>query len=372
MLDDRHSQRLLESLEPQQRRFVEEYLKDLDASAAAIRAGYSVKTARQQASRLLRRKPIKDAIFAGQRLLDEREKDTVAAMRNQLTTIAFTSITDFFDQKGNLLPRDRWPSGAELALQSIVVRVNDDGTTLVKLRLSNRMRALAKVNALVDAIDFKLFTTKERFSRMSDAELDRTMYYLVTCALPKNGEGVTDHQDCMAEPDDVELKDDKSRRAYAKHIYEQSRYDDAMRLLSPQHRRFVEEYLKDFNPTAAAMRAGYSVKSARHQACRLMRGWSIRTAIDAGQHLQDDWAKSVGAKLQEKLQVVALFDIIGFIGMNGTFVPPDLWPAGYEHAVEAITIRYGKGGCIVESLKFANKISALCMLLDRLKARETL
>jgi phage terminase small subunit len=41
------------SLTPKQSRFVEEFLLDLNAKQAAIRAGYSLKTAKQQASRLL-------------------------------------------------------------------------------------------------------------------------------------------------------------------------------------------------------------------------------------------------------------------------------------------------------------------------------
>jgi len=41
------------SLTPKQQRFVENYLIDLNATQAAIRAGYSPKTAKQQASRLL-------------------------------------------------------------------------------------------------------------------------------------------------------------------------------------------------------------------------------------------------------------------------------------------------------------------------------
>ena len=38
---------------PRQKRFVDEYLVDLNATQAAIRAGYSSKTAKQQSSRLL-------------------------------------------------------------------------------------------------------------------------------------------------------------------------------------------------------------------------------------------------------------------------------------------------------------------------------
>ena len=40
-------------LNPKQKRFVSEYLIDLNAKQAAIRAGYSPKTAEVQASRLL-------------------------------------------------------------------------------------------------------------------------------------------------------------------------------------------------------------------------------------------------------------------------------------------------------------------------------
>ncbi len=41
--------------------------------------------------------------------------------------------------------------------------------------------------------------------------------------------------------------------------------------LSGKKKAFVEEYLKDYNGTAAAIRAGYSEKSAAQQASRLLR-----------------------------------------------------------------------------------------------------
>jgi phage terminase small subunit len=43
----------LHNLDPKRRRFVEEYRLDWNATQAAIRAGYSPKTAMQQGSRLL-------------------------------------------------------------------------------------------------------------------------------------------------------------------------------------------------------------------------------------------------------------------------------------------------------------------------------
>jgi len=46
---------------PKQQRFVTEYLVDLNATQAAIRAGYSRKTAQQQGSRLLTNVVVKQA-----------------------------------------------------------------------------------------------------------------------------------------------------------------------------------------------------------------------------------------------------------------------------------------------------------------------
>ncbi|MCE3202483.1 terminase small subunit [Paenibacillus sonchi] len=53
------------ALTPKQKLFVKEYLVDLNAKQAAIRAGYSVKTAEQQASRLLSNVKVQEAIQKG-------------------------------------------------------------------------------------------------------------------------------------------------------------------------------------------------------------------------------------------------------------------------------------------------------------------
>lgn len=53
-----------------QRRFAEEYLKDSNGTQAAIRAGYSPKTANEQAARLLANVSIKDYVKSRQKQLD--------------------------------------------------------------------------------------------------------------------------------------------------------------------------------------------------------------------------------------------------------------------------------------------------------------
>lgn len=64
-------------LTPKQQRFVEEYIVDLNASAAARRAGYSARTAEQQGPRLLGNVEISAAIAQQRSRLSARAARTV-------------------------------------------------------------------------------------------------------------------------------------------------------------------------------------------------------------------------------------------------------------------------------------------------------
>ena len=63
-------------LTAKQERFVAEYLIDLNATQAAIRAGYSEKTARSQGQRMLTNVDVANAIAAGQAERSERTEIT--------------------------------------------------------------------------------------------------------------------------------------------------------------------------------------------------------------------------------------------------------------------------------------------------------
>ena len=61
--------------------------------------------------------------------------------------------------------------------------------------------------------------------------------------------------------------------------------------LTARQARFVKEYLVDLNGTQAAIRAGYSARTANEQAARLLANVSVKAAVDAGaakQHAQLD------------------------------------------------------------------------------------
>ena len=72
------------SLTPKQARFAQEYLVDLNGTQAAIRAGYSQRTANEQAARLLTKASVQEAIQKGQQ---ERQKRTLVTVDYVVTSL---------------------------------------------------------------------------------------------------------------------------------------------------------------------------------------------------------------------------------------------------------------------------------------------
>jgi len=93
------SKSVLDSLKltPKQRLFVQEYLIDLNATQAAIRAGYSVKNAEFQAHCLLKNPKVKQAIKLAMYEREQRTKVTQDRVIQELAKIAFINPTDVVD-----------------------------------------------------------------------------------------------------------------------------------------------------------------------------------------------------------------------------------------------------------------------------------
>lgn len=83
------------ALTPKQKRFCEEYLIDLNATQAAIRAGYSPKTAEQTASRLLRNVKVQEYIAKRQKELSRSTEITQERVIKELSLIAFSNAADY-------------------------------------------------------------------------------------------------------------------------------------------------------------------------------------------------------------------------------------------------------------------------------------
>ena len=82
-------------LTAKQQRFCDEYLIDLNATQAAIRAGYSKKTANEQGARLLVNVSIQKKIFELQKEREKRTEITQDSVLHELALIAFAKASDY-------------------------------------------------------------------------------------------------------------------------------------------------------------------------------------------------------------------------------------------------------------------------------------
>lgn len=90
------------SLNEKQRRFAAEYLIDLNAKQAAIRAGYSPKTAESQGSRLLSNAKVAKAIQDGKEARAARTEITQDRVLQELARLAFFDIRQLYHEDGRL------------------------------------------------------------------------------------------------------------------------------------------------------------------------------------------------------------------------------------------------------------------------------
>ncbi|WP_270462544.1 terminase small subunit [Faecalibacillus intestinalis] len=89
-------------LTDKQKKFVEEYLIDLNATQSAIRAGYSPKTANEQGARLLANVSIQEAISKAMAERSRRTGINQDRIVQELARIAFVKITDVVDPDGEI------------------------------------------------------------------------------------------------------------------------------------------------------------------------------------------------------------------------------------------------------------------------------
>jgi phage terminase small subunit len=82
-------------LTPKQKCFVQEYLIDLNATQAAIRAGYSEHTAKQIGTENLSKPAIADAIAAAQAKQSKRTEVTADRVVAELAKLGFANMADY-------------------------------------------------------------------------------------------------------------------------------------------------------------------------------------------------------------------------------------------------------------------------------------
>ena len=151
-----------DKLTPKQQRFALEYIVDFNGKQAAIRAGYSPKTAEVQASRLLRNVKVSECVRENIEQRTEQIEVNVDRILRELFAGAHLDPLDLFDDSGNLKPLSGIPAHARRAITSIDFYTQGRGEAVqpvCRLKLMDKARCLellGKYKAMwTDKHDFK-------------------------------------------------------------------------------------------------------------------------------------------------------------------------------------------------------------------------
>lgn len=158
------------ALTARQTRFVAEYLIDLNATQAAIRAGYSPKRANQIAYENLRKPNVASAIGAGKERQLQTCELTAVRVLEEYRRIGFSDIGALVGDNGRLLPLNQLPFAVRAAIASVKLTKKKltagDGVVedVVEVKLWDKVRSLGDL-----AKHFGLLEARVRVT--ADAEL---------------------------------------------------------------------------------------------------------------------------------------------------------------------------------------------------------
>ena len=130
-----------------QLKFIDEYLIDFNATQAAIRAGYSKKTAAEQGYDLLRKPQIQQAIQSQQKALATKAGITRERIIAEVARIAFSDVRKLFNPAGvfkSMADIDDETAGA-LAGIDVVESGGDAPVITKKVKLWDKNSALEKL-----------------------------------------------------------------------------------------------------------------------------------------------------------------------------------------------------------------------------------
>jgi phage terminase small subunit len=128
------------------KRFIDEYLKDLNGTQAAIRAGYSKNSANVQAAQLLALPSVKAYLAEKEAIINARLDISADRIKKELARVAFQDVRQFYDEAGNLIPIHMLNDDAAAALAGM--EVDEIGLEGVKIGVNKKIKRFDKVKAL--------------------------------------------------------------------------------------------------------------------------------------------------------------------------------------------------------------------------------
>ena len=142
-------------LTAKQKAFIQEYLIDLNATQAAIRAGYSEKTAKEIGHENLTKPHIAAVIDYEKAQRAKRTQIDADWLLKRLAEEIEADLADLYDEAGNFKPVAQWPEVWRKGLISGVETSGEEDQKVSKVRLSDRLKRLELLGKHIDVGAFR-------------------------------------------------------------------------------------------------------------------------------------------------------------------------------------------------------------------------
>lgn len=173
------------ALTDKQEMFCREYLTDLNATQAAIRAGYSAKTANRTAHENMTKPEIQARLAELMKERNQKAQISSEYVLNRLVEIDQLDVLDILNDEGDMKPVKEWPKSWRTTLSGldiIAMGSDQDTTTLVKkIKWPDKLKNLELLGKHIDVQAFKEQTeNRVTIQELSDEDIEQKIKGLIS------------------------------------------------------------------------------------------------------------------------------------------------------------------------------------------------
>ncbi|MBJ8816498.1 terminase small subunit [Citrobacter freundii] len=138
-----------------------------------------------------------------------------------------------------------------------------------------------------------------------------------------------------------------------------------MAKLTDKQELFAREFIVDLNATQAAIRAGYSAKTAQEQSSRLLSNVMVQARIG---ELKADRNEQVGvdaAYVLRRLTEIDQMDVLDILLANGELKPIKDWPKVWRttlSGMDVVEMASADSAALLKKIKWPDKVKNLELL----------
>lgn len=138
-----------------------------------------------------------------------------------------------------------------------------------------------------------------------------------------------------------------------------------MAKLTDKQELFAREYLKDLNGTQAAIRAGYSEKTANEQASRLLANVNVQKFVAELKSARVEQAGIDAAYVLRRLVEIDQMDVLDILLQNGELKPIKDWPKVWRttlSGMDVVEMASADSAALLKKIKWPDKVKNLELL----------